>query len=42
MEAGILSVGASNNLGDETVMHGTYRYWRELIERGRSRPSEAA
>lgn len=33
------------NLGDETVMHSTYRYWRELIDRGLRRDggqSEAA
>jgi hypothetical protein len=33
-------VGAFN-LGDETVMHGTYRYWAELIERGLQRDAQA-
>lgn len=27
------------NLGDETVMHATYRYWQELIEEGLRRDS---
>ncbi len=30
------------NMGDETVMQSTYRYWAELIERGRRRDREAA
>jgi benzoate/toluate 1,2-dioxygenase subunit alpha len=36
------TVVGSFNLGDETVMHGTYRYWRELIERGLRRRGKAA
>ena len=37
------TIGAFN-LGDETVMHGTYRYWRQLIEQGlqRDRAAEGA
>jgi benzoate/toluate 1,2-dioxygenase subunit alpha len=30
----LASVIGSFNLGDETVMHGTYRYWLELMQRG--------
>jgi hypothetical protein len=31
----LASVVGPFNLGDETVMHSTYRYWLELMERGR-------
>lgn len=39
----VSSVIGAFNLGDETVMHTTYRYWRELITQGlqRDRATEA-
>jgi phenylpropionate dioxygenase-like ring-hydroxylating dioxygenase large terminal subunit len=35
------TVVGSFNMGDETVMQSTYRYWRELIARGLQRDAEA-
>ncbi len=39
--APVSSVVGAFNLGDETVMQPTYRYWRELIERGLARDAQA-
>jgi hypothetical protein len=38
----LATVVGSFNLGDETVMHSTYRHWLELITSGRERDAKAA